>query len=434
MSGPFAAGAVSAVMRRLLSSGLGGLAAFGNVSVTALPPDRIATTPSEPSQLNLFMYQALANSGWRNVGMPSHAVSNERLTNPPLGLDLYYMLTAYGADEFFAEALLGYGMQVLHETPVLSRAYIRDTWTGGGLTPAEQALADSNLADQIELIKFTPLNLNIDELSKLWTAIQAKYRPTTAYKVSVVLIEGLRPARAPLPVLRRGADDRGPVSIAPPFPSLARSVPRHSELLPAVRLGEDLVVIGDQLNDTSVLRVTHARLKNPMDLTPEPQQRPEQLILHLPTASEDLNALSAWASGLYTLVLVVRRPGLPAWTTNAVPFALAPTITVTRPPGTPPPLAVAAGDTVTLTCAPRIRAQQEQSVALMLGMQPVPVAAIVTPADITQPTSLTFTVPALPTGEYLVRLRVDGVDSLPILINGTPPTFEFDPAQKVSLP
>ena len=115
-----------------MSSGLGGLAAFGNVSVTALPPDRIVTTPNEPSQLNLFMYQALANAAWRNVGMPSHAASGERVTNPPLGLDLHYMLTAYGAEEFFAEALLGYGMQVLNETPVLARDYIRQTWIGGG--------------------------------------------------------------------------------------------------------------------------------------------------------------------------------------------------------------------------------------------------------------------------------------------------------------
>lgn len=433
MSGPFAVAAVSAVMRRLLSSGLSGLSPFGNVSVTALPPDRIVTTPSEPSQLNLFMYQTLANSGWRNAGMPSHAASNERLTNPPLGLDLHYMLTAYGADEFFAEALLGYGMQVLHETPVLSRAYIRDTWTGGGLTPAEQALADSNLADQIELIKFTPLNLNIDELSKLWTAIQAKYRPTTAYKVSVVLIEGIRPARAPLPVLRRGADDRGPVAVAPPFPSLARVHPLRTELLPAARLGDDLAILGEQLSDTSAVRVAHVRLQNPLELPPRPDRTPEQVILHLPTASEDPNALSTWASGFYTLLLVVRRPNLPTWTTNAVSFALAPTITVERPPGPPGPLAVAAGDTVTLTCAPRIRAVQEGTVALLLGMQPVPVTTIVTPADITQPTTLTFTVPALPAGEYLVRLRVDGVDSLPILIRGTPPTFEFDPMQKVSI-
>src|SRR4029453_14250077 len=102
-----------------------------NVLVTALPPDRIQMTPNEPSQLNLFMYQVTPNQGWRNVGMPSHSANGEPQTNPPLALDLHYLLSAYGAEEFFAEALLGYGMQVLHDTPVLSRAFIRETWSGG---------------------------------------------------------------------------------------------------------------------------------------------------------------------------------------------------------------------------------------------------------------------------------------------------------------
>ena len=156
------------------------------------------------------------------------------------------------------------------------------------------------------------------------------------------------------------------------------------------------------------------------------------MTLHIP-APADPNPLSTWASGFYTLVLVVRRPNLPAWTTNAVSFALAPTITVERPAGAPAPLAVAAGDTVTLTCAPRIRPEQKGRVELMLGMQPVPITTIATPADVTQPTTLRFTVPAAPAGEYTVRLRVDGVDSLPVLVTGTPPRFDFDPAQKVSI-
>ncbi len=156
------------------------------------------------------------------------------------------------------------------------------------------------------------------------------------------------------------------------------------------------------------------------------------MTLHIP-APTDPNALSTWASGFYTLVVVVRRPDLPAWTTNAISFALAPTITVERPAVAAAPLAVAAGDTVTLTCAPRIRPEQKGRVELMLGMQPVPVTMIPPSDDVTQPTTLSFTVPAFPTGEYTVRLRVDGVDSLPVLVTGTPPRFDFDPAQKVSI-
>ena len=45
----------------------------------------------------------------------------QRITNPPLALDLHYLLTAYGIAELQAEVLLGYGMQLLHEHPVLGR-------------------------------------------------------------------------------------------------------------------------------------------------------------------------------------------------------------------------------------------------------------------------------------------------------------------------
>jgi hypothetical protein len=429
MSSHYAIAAVSVVLRRLLSTAPDGLDAFGNVLFTALPPDRIQLTPNEPSQLNLFMYQVTPNQGWRNVGMPSHNAKGERLTNPPLGLDLHYLLTAYGAEEFFAEALLGYGMQVLHDTPVLTRAFIHDTWSAGGLTPPEQALADSNLADQIEQIKICPQYVNNEELSKLWTAFQAKYRPSMAYQVSVVLLEGARPTRSALPVLRQGREDRGPIVVAPPFPSLTRVYPARSEQLPAVRLGDDLAVIGEQMNDSLKVRITHTRLPISFELDPAPART--QLTLSIADPATDVNVLTTWAIGFYTLALVVRRPDLPAWTTNEVPFALAPTIAIALPPGSPAPLTVAAGDVVMLTCAPRIRPEQERRIVLLLGMQPVANPVITTPADVTQPTTLSFTVPAVAADEYVVRLRVDGVDSLPVLITGTPPRLDFDAQQKV---
>jgi len=431
VSGHYAIAAVSAVLRRLLSTAPDGLASFGNVAVTALPPDRIQTTPNEPSQLNLFLYQVTPNQGWRNVGMPSHSANGERQTNPPLGLDLHYLLTAYGAEEFFAEALLGYGMQVLHDTPILTRAFIRETWAGPGLTPPEQALAQSDLAEQVELIKICPQYLNGEELSKLWTAVQAKYRPSMGYLVSVVLLEGTRPTRTPLPVLRQGKDDRGPFVVAPPFPSLIRVYPARSEQLPAARLGDDLAIIGQQMNDNLKVRITHTRLPISFELDSAPARTPTQLTVSIPNPAADVNVLTAWASGFYAFALIVRRADLPVWTTNEVHFALSPTIAIARPPGTAAPLTVAPGDVVTLTCVPRIRPEQEPRVALFFGMYPVADPAITTPADVTTPTTLTFAVPAVAADDYVVRLRVDGVDSLPVLITGTPPRLEFDAQQTV---
>ncbi|MEA3335574.1 MAG: DUF4255 domain-containing protein [Chloroflexota bacterium] len=214
MSNALAIAAVTAVLRDLLNNGLidhdvtGSLG--GNVTVSALPPDRIQTgDSSEQAQLNLFLYQVSPNAGWRNVGLPSRSSNGDRLSNPPLALDLHYLLTVYGAQEFHGEVLLGYAMQILHETPVLARDAIRESLaapppiSGGVLPPAQQALVAAELADQVELIKIVPQALNLEELSKLWTAMQAKYRPSAAYQASVVLIESKRSTRPALPVRTR---------------------------------------------------------------------------------------------------------------------------------------------------------------------------------------------------------------------------------------
>lgn len=213
MSTALAIASVTAVLKDLLNNGIIDhdlTSTVGNVAVTALPPDRIDTSSTNPqSQLNLFLFQATPNQGWRNAALPSRDSNGERVSNPPLALDLSYMLTAYGAGELHAEILLGYGMQLLHETPVLGRDAIRRALappspvTGGNLPPELQALFTSELAEQVEMIKLTPMAMNTEELSKLWGAFQAHYRPTTVYQASVVLIESRRPTRAPLSVRTR---------------------------------------------------------------------------------------------------------------------------------------------------------------------------------------------------------------------------------------
>src|SRR5215813_799130 len=142
--------------------------------------------------------------------LPSRsAVTGERLTNAALALDLHYVLTAYGRSDFQAEILLGYAMHLLHERPMLDRAAIRRALNPSPLDvsmlpPAFQTLAASDLADQVEAIRITPIAMPVEELSKLWSAIQSHYRPSAAYQVSVVLIEAKGPSRNPLPVLSRG--------------------------------------------------------------------------------------------------------------------------------------------------------------------------------------------------------------------------------------
>jgi hypothetical protein len=209
VSTAFGVAAVTAVLRdrlrsRLVNAGLG--AVIGSVDVTAVAPDHVDVGASEPSRLNLFLHNVSYNQGWRNFGQPERDGNGGRLSAPPLGLDLHYLLTAYGSKPYHAEILLSHASQELHENPVLTRSQIR-----GALAPAipdptlPAAVATSDLAEQIEGLRIVPLTVPPDEMSRMWTALQAHYRPTVAFQVSVVLIDNDETARPGLPVLERGA-------------------------------------------------------------------------------------------------------------------------------------------------------------------------------------------------------------------------------------
>lgn len=205
MSNALAIAAVTAVLKDLLENGLvkdSITTSVGDVAVTALPPDRISIGTDERAQLNLFLYQVTQN---RNVDWMSREyrsnhypplIGDSRSINPPLALDLHYLLTAYGAKDFQAELLLGYAMQLFHEIPVLTRDIIYTALknastvnTSSVLSQAFASVSPSALAEQVGSIKVCPEFFNMEETSKLWSALQTHYRPSAAYQASMVLIE-----------------------------------------------------------------------------------------------------------------------------------------------------------------------------------------------------------------------------------------------------
>ncbi len=436
MSGALAIAGVTATLKDLLNEGLlnHDLSALGSFAVTAQAPDRIVTGAAEINLLNIFLYQVTPNLGWRNVNLPSRDARGNRLSNPPLALDLHYLVTAYGTQDMNAEVLLGYAMQLLHETPVIAREQLRTVLAtpspvDGNFVPGRfGTLSAVDLADQVELIKITPSYLSSEELSKLWTAMQARYRPSMAYMVSVVLIQAEGGARVAPPVLQRGAGDRGPQAQAAP-PSVLQAVRNPAGLLlPALRLGDDVSLVGTALARSGTLTAlfSNDRLGIVNELPLAAGTSAAELRGHLPGTTELAAAMNTWASGSYGVVVRVDEAGRPGWTTNTVPVALAPRITAA-------PLTVSANTafTLTLVCAPRLRPLQEPGVRLLLGTTELVPTNIGTPANPTLPSTISFAVPALAAGTYLLRLRVDGIDSLPVLAAGTPPVLAFDPAQQL---
>ncbi len=211
MSDYLAVGGVSAVLRWILANALtgGGPSSIIGVSspVTALSPDLVPTGADEQPQINLFMYYTSLNANFRNNALPSQDSQGRRVSNPPLALDLHYLVSAYGKNEFDPEILLAWAMQVFYETPILSRELIQNSITGiidaGHMSAELQLIVTTNLASQIESIRIAPESLSNEEINKLWMAFNAHYRPTTSYQVSVILIEETKSFKSNLPVQSR---------------------------------------------------------------------------------------------------------------------------------------------------------------------------------------------------------------------------------------
>jgi hypothetical protein len=358
--------------------------------VTALPPDRIATGASETATLNLFLYMVTPNPGWRNVELASRAADGGRLTNPPLALDLHYMMSAYGKADLHAEIILGIGLQVLAEKPVLTRPLVQQVFK----TPLSQPLlllSTSGLADQEEVVKITPQLLTTEELSKLWTGFQDKYRATAAFLATVVLIRADDPVPAGLPV-------RKPLLYVTPLPQpfIASVDPAAVTYDPSATI----TLLGNELEPGSMVQFQAG-----LPVAPGPGATASRVVATLPAGLQ---------AGPNTVRLL--RPvamGEPpvdhvAFESNAGVFMLRPVIK-DKPMTTVPDITVAAGK-ITIKVAPDVGKRQIVTLLLdsLAGAPSYSVPAAARTVDLTDTVVFT-TSPAA--GTYLVRVRVDGAET-----------------------
>lgn len=403
MSSPAALATVTATLRHLIAG------AVPAASVTTQPPST-ARNGGTGEQINIFLYSTHYNTALSNFPMPGEARSGEH-AHPPLPLVLKYLITAYGSndDDISGQQLLGQAMSLLHDHPLLGPSDII------GITP------DSDLQNQIERVRITPDPMSLDDMSKLWSSFQsAEYRLSVSYEVSVVLIESNRPQSAALPVLRRGADDRGPNVVVGPGPSISGL--RFQNQKPAAEQGDSVTLLGDGLtNEDTVVRFTHPRLDDPIEVRPAFSADGSEMVVQLPQLADDPDVGSKWPAGFYSLSVVSQPSGAPARSSNRVSMPLSPIIDSVTPPNAP------AGNVVlTIQCLPQIR--DGQRVRLLFGDRTIAPDSIVTPNNPSAPTTLTCTVidAVARAAPYVLRLRVDGVDSIPVDFSGTTPQFAAD--------
>ena len=315
-----------------------------------------------------------------------------------MALDLHYLLTFYGDQSVLEpERLLGIVVRTLNAQPGLSRELIRDTIDN----PSFPFLAGSDLADAIDLIKFTPIPFSLEELSKLWSVfLQTSYTLSVAYMGTVVLIESDSTPSAPLPVRERN------LYVMPfrqPVIERIRGEDDQGDPIESIDVSSTLVIQGRQLKG----EVTKLRLSG-TELTPAPENVTDNEI-RLPLSTLPGTLLKA---GVPT-VQIVHQLSLgtpptphPGTESNAVAFVLHPTISLSQQ-------TTSLGMEVTVTSSPIVGKNQRVMLLLNEMSSDQPLAYSFVAAPRTEDTgTIIFPIDNIAPGEYLARLQVDGAASM----------------------
>jgi hypothetical protein len=423
MSNHLAIATVTAVLRQVLSDAVN--EDVNGTDVTILPPDA-ALLKEESPRLNLYLYQVTPNAAWRNADLPARRSDGTLAAKPQLGLDLHYLLTAYGRaskDDPEIHRVLGSAVRALHEKTVLTRERISAVLN-------QNALKDSDLAGQVEMVKLTMHALSLEELSKLWSIFfQTPYRLSVAYQASVVLIDGKSLPRAALPVSKRAiyvTTFQGPVI---------------DQILSQCEVGDPFVA-DQQILSGYRLRLVGKQLHGDKTLLKIDGVESDAVIAEIQNTQITLLLPSDLSAGVHTVQVlhkvVMGDPKTDHWgmESNAVPFILSPKVEV--PVGPVKPVSTDKNNktvyetTLQIEFDPPVYKDQRVIVTLneyqVNAKNPVAFYSIKAPADngitatdATPTSSIEFilvTSEPPKSGNYFVLAQVDGVASV---VNYDPP-------------
>ena len=412
MSNPLAVATVTAALRRILGEALVGVPGGGvdTARVTSLRPDMLANADGDARGINVFLYQVSGNGSWANAALPARRSDGTVVARPEQAVDLHYLLT-FSGDESALEPqrMLGAAVTALCTRPVLSRAFLREVVARAVEQDPGTWLQFSDLAEQVDVVRFTPLSLNLEELSKLWsTFIGSPYRLSVTYQACVVLLDGDLTPQPALPVLTRGLD-----AAALNLPVVTRVVADADPTGPILP-GTVLRIEGRQLRGTSGTRLRIDDVDVPV---PDEALTGTRITVALPAGTR---------AGVRSLQVVhPRLIGTPPVERSGAESEAAPV--VVRPVVAGVVDAVRDGEVPVLTVPVAPAVGRTQRVLLSLNEHHPPadraaraytfVAAPLAPPAPGQPvpesaTSVTIRAPGVLAGTYLVRLQVDGAQSV----------------------
>jgi hypothetical protein len=399
MSNFLAVATVTETLRQMLQAAVDN--DLPGASVTTARPENQGNGP-QGSRINVFLYQVSPNPALRNDDLPTRNAGATLVDRPCAALNLHYLFSFSGDDtQLEPQRLLGTAIRTLHGRPLLTRQMVTDALANTTLG----FLTQSNLVDQVELVKLTPTSLSLEELSKLWSVLfQTPFVLSVAYEAAVVLLEEDVSLFRPLPVRARN------LRVVPFSQPVIEQVRASSGAFDPIVAGTTIQLLGRNLQGD----VTRVRVGGRI-VTPATSSDSEVTVA-LTAPTFPAASLRAGVQGVQVVQQVLFDvPTDPhrGFESNVAPFVLRPRITG----------ASFVGDILHVDVEPPIGKGQRVTVLLNEVAAPDPAAhayAGITPVADTS--SIEVLAAGLANAEYFVRIQVDGAES-PIELDPTLPSF-----------
>ena len=409
MSNHLAIATVTASLQRLLQSAI--QRDVDGARVTTLKPNSIGSSTPE-SGVNLFLYQAAYNSALRN-GDTAAFRSRKGPTRRQSSLDLFYILSTYGNEtELEPQRLLGSVVRTFSDKAVVTPELI------GQAIADSSYLSSSDLANQTQQITINPVEMNTDELSKVWsTFFQAPYSLSLVYLVRSVVIDGEDSLSRALPVRERRF---GGVIPFPAQPTLERVIAKAGIDAP-IEVHSVICLSGKRLQSQTENQKVSVKIGS-VEIVPQSVSANE-IIVNLGDASK------AFQAGMQTVQVChtpVQKQHKTPVTSNALPFVLRPAI-----------ISTAVGEVEGIDDDPRngtleiitnVSVGAQQRVVLTFNEWAVESPATYlfeVPPRQKDSENLVISFQDVKPGKYLVRLQIDGADSL-LEIDNDPSSKTFN--------
>jgi hypothetical protein len=366
--------------------------------VTAVRPAEGDSTELPDTGVNIFLYRVSPNPHGRNADLPTRRADGGLAQRPVAALDLQYLLSFYGSDATLEpQRLLASTVAFLHSQPLLTRAQIEATVSDA----TRPFLAGSDLAEEIDLVRFVPVSLSLDDLSRLWSVLlQVRYVLSVVYQASVLLVER---QLTPRPALPTRTFNLAAIPLRQPY--IARVVAQAGEGTPITAGGAVAVHGYDLQGDMTTVEVDGTEAATG-------SVAPDRIALTLPAG---LTAGTHTIAVRQAVRIGANGPTRSLFASNLGSFVLQPTIART---GTDHDIEVtdvqgtgSAQRSATVTVKVDPPAGRRQTATLEL-LTVAGVAHTFLAGSRTEDTpQLGFAVEGVAAGDYLVRVRLDGAES-----------------------